>query len=321
MKAAPRVRFAIDRGGTFTDVYAEYGGKYPLVIKLLSEDPHNYDDAPREGIRRALEIITGRPQPQYPLATDSIDDVRMGTTVGANALLERSGETTALLISRGFRDLLQIGYQDRPDIFDLKISKPALLYQEVLDVNERVRPAAQGDAPHILKCGINDEMFKIIQAPDPDEVRSDLKRLRDMGINSLAIVLMHSYAFPDHERLVGKIARELGFRQVSMSSEVMPMLKIVAGYAMTARINNYYADTGHPAMAAAETAAETAAGFIEVANQTMGLADVVVEKQKPTALAYRPSQLKAINARLGVAASGQINKNPSYILTENPDEQ
>lgn len=227
MNAAPKVRFAIDRGGTFTDVYAEYGGSEPLVIKLLSEDPQNYDDAPREGIRRALEIITGRSMPASCLLTDPIDYVRMGTTVATNALLERKGESTALVITRGFGDLLQIGYQDRPDIFDLKISKPALLYKEVLEIKERVRPAAQGDDPLELKRGINGEMFKILQAPDQDEIRTGLKRLQKIGINSLAIVFMHSYAFPDHEQLVEEIARELGFRQVSMSSEVMPMVKIV----------------------------------------------------------------------------------------------
>lgn len=162
-----KFRFSIDRGGTFTDVYAEItqstnaGSKTKTkrVLKLLSVDPSNYPDAPREGIRRILEQETGIPHPRdVPLDTSRIESIRMGTTVGlvcvylhiigimwlklvqvaTNALLERQGERAALVVTKGFRDLLQIANQSRPDIFDLEITKPDLLYERVVEVDEEV---------------------------------------------------------------------------------------------------------------------------------------------------------------------------------------
>ena len=139
-------RFSIDRGGTFTDVYAEVPGEPGFrVVKLLSEDPLNYADAPREGIRRIMESVTGETFPKeslsgtYSLSSENIEWVRMGTTVATNALLERKGEKTVLVTTKGFRDLLKIGNQSRPKIFDLEIHKLELLYQEVIEVDERVR--------------------------------------------------------------------------------------------------------------------------------------------------------------------------------------
>ncbi|CAM9920053.1 unnamed protein product, partial [Ectocarpus fasciculatus] len=133
-------RFSIDRGGTFTDVYAEVpGAKGFRVLKLLSEDPQNYPDAPREGVRRILEEEMGVAHPRdKPLDTSRIDYIRMGTTVATNALLERQGEPCALVITKGFRDLLYIGNQSRPNIFDLEIRRPELLYKAVVEVDERV---------------------------------------------------------------------------------------------------------------------------------------------------------------------------------------
>ena len=135
-----RFRFSIDRGGTFTDVYAEVPGESGFrVAKLLSEDPDNYDDAPREGIRRILEDVTGQSFDPEGFDSDLIEWIRMGTTVATNALLERKGARTLLLITRGFGDLLQIGNQTRPDLFDLEIRKPELLYEKVHEIQERVR--------------------------------------------------------------------------------------------------------------------------------------------------------------------------------------
>ena len=135
-----KIRFSIDRGGTFTDIYAEVPGQPGFrVVKLLSEDPQNYDDAPREGIRRVLAEITSMDIPKNSVPAEMIEWIRMGTTVATNALLERKGARCALLVTRGFRDILQIGNQDRPDIFDLKIRKPDLLYEAVVEVDERLR--------------------------------------------------------------------------------------------------------------------------------------------------------------------------------------
>ncbi|PNJ07998.1 OPLAH isoform 5, partial [Pongo abelii] len=134
-----RFHFAIDRGGTFTDVFAQCPGGHVQVLKLLSEDPANYADAPTEGIRRILEQEAGMLLPRdQPLDSSHIASIRMGTTVATNALLERKGERVALLVTSGFRDLLHIGTQARGDLFDLAVPMPEVLYEEVLEVDERV---------------------------------------------------------------------------------------------------------------------------------------------------------------------------------------
>ena len=227
-----KFRFSIDRGGTFTDVYAEVpGDKGYRVAKLLSEDPRNYPDAPREGIRRIMEETLGQTIPQDRIDASMIEWIRMGTTVATNALLERKGARCALLITKGFRDVLQIGNQDRPRIFDLKIQKPDLLYEDVVEVDERLRILKDGEAEPegatIMK-GVTGERFVVLKPLDPDAVASDLKKIFERGIESVAVVLMHAYACPDHEVAVGKIAEELGFSQVSLSSRIMPRIKLVA---------------------------------------------------------------------------------------------
>ena len=139
-----KFRFSIDRGGTFTDIYAEVPGEPGYrVIKLLSEDPQNYADAPREGIRRILENVTGQAFPKSGFDADQIEWIRMGTTVATNALLERKGARCALVVTRGYADILQIGNQDRPDIFDLEIHKPDLLY-ETMVVSPRATNLTRG---------------------------------------------------------------------------------------------------------------------------------------------------------------------------------
>ncbi|XP_071510031.1 5-oxoprolinase-like [Diadema antillarum] len=226
-------QFAIDRGGTFTDIYCRCPGGKEVVMKLLSVDPSNYSDAPMEGIRRILEQETGTPMPQsQPVDTSQIEWIRMGTTVATNALLERKGQRMALVITKGFRDLLYIGNQARPKIFDLEIVVPEGLYEEVIEVDERV-------IVHQDRCGLpippNTKVFtgttseKLLEwsSVDTAELRKDLQRVLDKGIKSLAVVLMHSYMFEDHEREVGDLALAMGFQHVSLSGSIMPMVKIV----------------------------------------------------------------------------------------------
>jgi len=193
--------FWIDRGGTFTDVVGRDpdGGLHPL--KLLSENSDSYDDAAIEGIRRLLggEIDPAR-----------IGTVKMGTTVATNALLERKGDRTLLLITKGFRDALRLAYQARPDIFGKEIILPEQLYERVIEVDERLR------ADGIVE-----------RAPDLDALGPALEAARADGIDAAAIVLMHAWQSPEHERQVAKLVREAGFGQVSVSHEVSPLIKLV----------------------------------------------------------------------------------------------
>jgi len=232
--ASSSFRFSIDRGGTFTDVYAEVPGESGFrVVKLLSEDPQNYPDAPREGIRRILEEVTGKTFPKESFNADKIEWIRMGTTVATNALLERKGAKTTLVTTKGFRDLLQIGNQSRPKIFDLEISKLDLLYEEVVEVDERVRfvredEKSSHDSGLEIVEGTTGEKFAVLAKPDLAVVRQELNAVFEKGIHAVAVVFLHAYAFPEHERQIGVIAREIGFEQISLSHEVMPMVKMVA---------------------------------------------------------------------------------------------
>ena len=197
--------FWIDRGGTFTDIVARDSDGVIRAHKLLSENPEAYADAAIQGIRDLMGLEAGAPIP-----SDRIAAVKMGTTVATNALLERKGDATLLVTTRGFRDALEIGYQDRPDIFAREIIKPELLYSDVIEVAERLRADGTVEA-----------------APDPDRVRADLQAAYDSGIRAVAIVFMHAYAYPQHEQLVADIAREIGFTQVSASHAVSPLMKLV----------------------------------------------------------------------------------------------
>jgi len=227
-------RFSIDRGGTFTDVYAEVPGKPGFkVVKLLSVDPANYDDAPREGIRRILqEFAEDGEKNNQEIDESSIEWIRMGTTVATNALLERKGARCALVITKGFGDILQIGNQDRPNLFDLQIKKPDLLYEEVIEVDERLRllrpdEKTEHKKQNILR-GVTGENFAVLAKPDLELLRPKFESLLSRGITSIAVVFLHAYACPEHERAVGALAEELGFSQVSLSSKVMPMVKLVS---------------------------------------------------------------------------------------------
>ncbi|XP_052759152.1 5-oxoprolinase [Galleria mellonella] len=225
-------QFAIDRGGTFTDVFARCPNGKIRVMKLLSVDPQNYDDAPREAIRRILQEETGNALDEDgKVNTSLIESIRMGTTVATNALLERKGAKMALVINKGFKDLLYIGNQARPHIFQLDIKRPSVLYTEVVEVDCRVIPALE-DRCQMKKSwpsvtGTTGEKILIVKEVDEEEVRRDLKALKEKGIDSIAVVLAHSYTYHDHEVRIGKIAKGLGFSQVSLSHAVTSMVRMV----------------------------------------------------------------------------------------------
>lgn len=247
MATSRGIRIAIDRGGTFTDCVGNPGsGKMEddVVIKLLSVDPSNYDDAPLEGIRRLLSKFTGEDIPRgTPLDTSKIESIRMGTTVATNALLERKGEDIAMVVTKGFKDCLEIGNQSRPDIFDLAIRKPEVLYKRVVEIEERVTLEDYAEDPERtstkaegiqdaasdaeLVKGLSGEAVRVLQRPEESKIRKQLQEVFDSGLKSIAVCLMHGYTYPHHEAMVGKIAREIGFDHVSLSHELMPMIKLV----------------------------------------------------------------------------------------------
>eukprot|EP01041_Mallomonas_annulata_P005131 gene5131-10257_t len=233
-------RFSIDRGGTFTDVYSEICSKDSIgsisirmrVIKLLSEDPDNYKDAPTEGIRRILEQETGKPYPRSePIKTNNIEYIRMGTTVATNALLERKGDRCALITTKGFADVLFIGNQSRPKIFDLEIKRPELLYESVFEVNERVILVKNDEDQYPstdIKVGLSHEKLYIEQAINENDVKLILEGIKSLGIRSIAVVLCHGYTFPWHEQIIRTIAEGMKcFDQISLSSDVMPTVRMV----------------------------------------------------------------------------------------------
>ena len=197
--------FWIDRGGTFNDVVARRPDGSLTAHKLLSENPGAYGDAAVQGIRDLLGLAPGEPIP-----AGRIGAIKMGTTVATNALLERKGERTLLVTTKGFRDALKIGYQARPKIFARHIIKPEMLFERVVEVAERVRADGTVEA-----------------APDLEAVRADLEGALADGIKAVAIVFMHSYHHPRHEREVAALARAMGFLQVSVSHEVSPLIKLV----------------------------------------------------------------------------------------------
>jgi 5-oxoprolinase (ATP-hydrolysing) len=200
-----RWQFWIDRGGTFTDVVARRPDGALVTHKLLSENPERYRDAAIAGIRAILGLQDGDAIPG-----EKIDAVKMGTTVATNALLERKGERTALFITRGFRDALRIAYQNRPRIFERHIVLPEMLYSKVVEIEERV--GARGE---------------VVTPLDAVDAQAKLTQTYQEGYRSIAIVFMHGYRFPDHERTTAELAKAAGFTQISVSHLVSPLMKLV----------------------------------------------------------------------------------------------
>ncbi|WP_306188381.1 hydantoinase B/oxoprolinase family protein [Streptomyces sp. MK5] len=192
-------QFWVDRGGTFTDIVARRPDGRLVTHKLLSDNPARYADAAVAGVRALLAD-----------SPDPVESVRMGTTVATNALLERKGERTVLVVTRGFRDALRIAYQNRPHIFARRIDLPELLHERVLEVDERI--AADGT---------------VLRAPDLDALAGPLQQAYDDGIRAVAVVCLHSHLHPAHERAVGELATRIGFPQISLSSEVSPLMRLV----------------------------------------------------------------------------------------------
>ncbi|WVQ93705.1 hypothetical protein IAU59_000782 [Kwoniella sp. CBS 9459] len=259
------IRISIDRGGTFTDVHVSIPAwdgasrREEFILKLLSQDPSNYKDAPTEGVRRVLERVTGdHCERGKPLPVNKLEYVRLSTTVATNALLERKGQKHALVITKGFKDLLEIGTQARPRIFDLNIKRTKPLYSKALEVDERVTlvgfssdPDTDRNAlvfnpdgtikktysgvaaseqeqllPGKIVQGLSGEAVKILKQPDLRALKDDLQVLYDKGYRAIAVCLAHSYTFPDHELAIAQVASEIGFPHISCSSQLLPMIKM-----------------------------------------------------------------------------------------------
>ncbi|MEM1080980.1 MAG: hydantoinase B/oxoprolinase family protein [Pseudomonadota bacterium] len=214
--AKPGWRFWIDRGGTFTDLIARDPEGQLHTAKLLSDHPTQYEDAAIEGIRRILGLDA-----ETAIPAAYVEHVRMGTTVATNALLERAGERTALVTTRGFRDALKIGYQTRPKLFELDIQRPLALYEAIIEIDERID--AQG---------------QVLTALDHEHVHQQLSTLHQQGIRSLAVVLIHGYQYPAHERRIADMAQSIGFDQISVSHQVSPLIRFI-GRADTTVVDAY----------------------------------------------------------------------------------
>jgi 5-oxoprolinase (ATP-hydrolysing) len=205
----PRWQFWIDRGGTFTDIVARRPDGQIVLHKLLSENPDRYSDAPIQGIRDLLGLGANAPIPAEAIAA-----VKMGTTVATNALLERKGDRVLLLTTQGFKDALRIGYQNRPDIFARHIELPEMLFEQVVEVNERL--SAQG------------EVLVSLDTVEEARLLKELQQAFDSGIRACAIALLHGYRYPAHELRLGELAHQVGFTQVSLSHQVSPLIKLVS---------------------------------------------------------------------------------------------
>src|SRR5437899_2064951 len=199
-------QFWIDRGGTFTDIVALRPDGRILAHKLLSENPGRYRDAAIAGIRELLAVPSG-----VAIPGEKIEVVKMGTTVATNALLERKGERTVLFVTRGFRDALRIGYQNRPRLFDRHIVLPSLLYEKIVEVDERV-----------------DAHGAVLKPLDVQAVRDQLQAAHNHGFRALAVTLMHAYRYPAHEAQIELVAKEVGFTQISISHKVSPLIELIS---------------------------------------------------------------------------------------------
>ena len=275
----PRWQFWIDRGGTFTDIVGKRPDGSLTTLKLLSESPEQYRDAAVAGIRRLLDL-----KPDEPVTPDRVASVKMGTTVATNALLERKGEPTLLVITRGFGDALRIAYQDRPRLFDRQIVLPELLYAQVVEADERV--GADGE---------------VVQALDEAKLAADLASAFEAGLRSVAIVFMHGWRHTAHELAAERLARAAGYTQVSVSHRVSPLMKLV-GRGDTTVVDAYlspilrrYVD---------EVAAEMPGVRLYFMQSSGGLADAVAFQGKDAILSGPAGGIVGMvrTAELGIAA-------------------
>ncbi|OQE46967.1 hypothetical protein PENCOP_c001G06821 [Penicillium coprophilum] len=233
------LRISIDRGGTFTDCICKVIDGDDILVKILSVDPKNYADAPTEAIRRVLEIHYKTSIPRgSELDLKDVEWIRMGTTVATNALLERKGESTALLVTEGFKDILYIGNQSRPYMFDLSIRRAKPLYSDVFEVKERVTVAICSDSnlrnvklqspdPVESIAGTSGEIVQVLKPIDLTSTRTYLQDIYNKGFRSLAVCLMHSYIFPTHELQIRELGLEIGFKYISLSHQTSPRPKLV----------------------------------------------------------------------------------------------
>ena len=201
----PKWQFWIDRGGTFTDIISKNPNGELLSHKLLSENPLHYEDAAIQGIR---DLLLLKDKESIPI--QQIESIKMGTTVATNALLERKGEKTLLAITKGFADILRIGYQQRPNLFSLDIQLPDMLYSEVIEIDERI-----------------DIKGKVLRQPNHEDTRKVLTQAFNKGFKSIAIVLLHGYRYQEHEKQISLIAKDIGFTQISVSHQISPLMKII----------------------------------------------------------------------------------------------
>ncbi|KAK1149613.1 hypothetical protein N8T08_005162 [Aspergillus melleus] len=233
------INISIDRGGTFCDVLVQVTGQPDRVFKLLSEDPGNYRDAPTEAIRRALEVIEDR----HIAKTEKLDgsrisSCRIGTTLATNALLEGKGERFAFITTKGFKDVCVIGDQTRPKLFDLNVRKASALHDKVIEIDERVTiedydlnpfpldKSSELKDPSLVRT-MSGEIIRVIKPLDAAEVTAALQKIKTDGYGSVAISFMHSYLFPDHEIQAASLARQMGFKYVTTSSEISPTIKFL----------------------------------------------------------------------------------------------
>ena len=219
-------RIAIDRGGTFTDVFAICPENRIVTLKLLSKQPSEYSDAPFDAIKRIL-LADGK-----DIQNDAalLSSVRMGTTVATNALLEHKGVRVAVVLTKGFKDIFRIGNQSREDIFELNLSDPFLLYEDVVEVDERITLYSQHcevTKDIEFKDSISDDKVAVLKQIDRDVLRKQLQIIYDKGIDSLAVALVHSYIYPDHELIVEEVAKQIGFKHITLSSNIMKMIRYV----------------------------------------------------------------------------------------------
>jgi len=271
-------QFWVDRGGTFTDIVARDPEGALRTHKLLSENPGRYRDAAAQGIREVLGV-----GPDDAIPPSTIGSVKMGTTVATNALLERAGDRTALLVTEGFADVLRIGYQNRPRLFDLEIRLPELLYDSVAEVTERV-----------------DAKGAVLRALDEAAVRAALEDILAAGIRGVAVVLMHAWANPDHERRIGEIAREVGFTQVSLSHQASRLIKIV-GRGDTAVVDAYLSPILRRYVEAVERELGAGAGRLFFMQSSGGLTEAGRFQGKDAILSGPAGGVVGMSATAGAA--------------------